>query len=161
MKPKFVLGGLFSEAWARSVTSYARSMDYYNARRRDGLQPSTPFIDIFDINHQHVILIFGNGLYLMITMAFFLFMKRRETGLKLRWLLVIYDALNVIIAAYVAFSILQYKLGHVGLLLCNPLTNDEEGYRIAKIFGLFYLQKYFEFIDTWFFILRKSSRQVR
>jgi elongation of very long chain fatty acids protein 4 len=28
------------------------------------------------------------------------------------------------------------------------------------VFVWFYLQKYFEFLDTWFFVLRKSSRQV-
>jgi GNS1/SUR4 family len=46
------------------------------------------------------------------------------------------------------------------LAICNPLANDAAGYRIAGVFVLFYLQKYLEFFDTWFFILRKSSRQV-
>ena len=74
--------------------------------------------------------------------------------------LVIYDAINVVLAGYIAFSTLKYKLTHNGLLLCNPIINNIEGHKISKIFILFYLQKYFEFIDTWFFILRKSSRQV-
>jgi hypothetical protein len=87
-------------------------------------------------------------------------MKKRSKGFQLRWLLVVYDAFNVILSAYIAFSTLKYKLSHAGLLLCNPIATDEAGYKIAKVFILFYFQKYVEFIDTWFFLLRKSSRQV-
>ena len=155
-----ILGGLVSEAWARASISYANSMQYYNLRVRKGVQPRTPIINVFDMRQQNMLLITANSIYLIVTMLLFIFMKKKQTGYRLRWLLVIYDAINVIVAAYIAISVLDYKLGHVGLLLCNSIQNDEEGYRIANIFVLFYFQKYFEFIDTWFFILRKSKRQV-
>lgn len=160
MKPPFVLGGLFSEAWARSVGSYSRSMEYYNIRVKEGTQPTFPYINIFEVNTQNNFLCVANCLYLIITIALYTYMKKRSTGFRLRWVLVVYDALNVIVAFYIAFSTIQYKIHHGGLLLCNPIVNDPEGYRIARVFVLFYLQKYLEFFDTWFFILRKSSRQV-
>lgn len=160
IKPRVVLGGLVSEAWARSVGSYSRSLEYYNVRVKDGSQPSIPFINVFDVNKNTVLLCAMNSLYLIITFGIFWYMKRRQKGFQLRWLLVTYDALNVVLAAYIAISTLKYKLGHGGLLLCNPIATDAEGYSIANVFVLFYFQKYFEFFDTWFFLLRKSSRQV-
>lgn len=160
MKPNFVLGGLISEAWARSRISYTRSMDQYRIRVENGLQPQTPYINFFDVKQQNALLVVANVTYLTVAMILLVMMKKRVTGMRLRWWLVFYDAINVGLAAYIAISTLKYKLGHGGLLLCNPISNDFEGYRIANVFVLFYLQKYFEFIDTWFFILRKSSRQV-
>lgn len=161
IKPRVVLGGLVSEAWARSVGSYSRSMEYYNVRVKDGSQPYIPFINVFDVNKNTVLLCAMNSLYLIITFGIFWYMKRRQKGFQLRWLLVTYDALNVVLAAYIATSTLKYKLGHGGLLLCNPIATDAEGYNIARVFVLFYFQKYLEFFDTWFFLLRKSSRQVQ
>jgi hypothetical protein len=158
--PLFVIGGLISEAYARSQASYAKSLESYNSRVREGLQPSTPFIDIFNVEQQYNLLAFMISFYLIFSVCLFLYMKKRSSGFKLRWILVLYDASNVALAAYIAFSTLQYKLRHGGLLLCNSIQNDTEGYRIAQVFVLFYLQKYLEFFDTWFFLLRKSSRQV-
>lgn len=155
-----IFQGLLHEAIVRSIQSYNRSLNAYNARVRDGLQPSTPVVNLFDVRQQNLVLLIGNSLYLLITLGLFFFMKRRQTGFRLRWLLCIYDAINVVGACYIAFYILQYKLSHSGLLLCNPITNDEDGYRLARVFTLFYIQKYFEFVDTWFFLLRKSFRQV-
>ena len=160
IKPRVVIGGLVSEAWARSVGSYSRSMEYYNVRVKEGSQPSIPFLNVFDVNKNTVLLCTMNSLYLIITLGIFWYMKRRQKGFQLRWLLVAYDALNVVLAAYIAVSTLKYKLGHGGLLLCNPIATDAEGYNIARVFVLFYFQKYLEFFDTWFFLLRKSSRQV-
>ena len=45
-------------------------------------------------------------------------------------------------------------------LICNKITYDEAGLQISKVFAIFYLQKYLEFWDTWFFLFRKSFRQV-
>lgn len=156
-----VLRGLVSEAWARSVASYTRSLEYYHNRTRDGLQPHTPYFDVFNVAQQNTFLCCANAAYLVITIILFAYMKRRASGFRLRWILVIYDASNVVIASYIAMSILRYKLTHGGLLVCNTLANDPDGYRMSWVFALFYMQKYYEFLDTWFFILRKSSRQVQ
>eukprot|EP00601_Ochromonadales_sp_CCMP2298_P009380 CAMPEP_0173263364 /NCGR_PEP_ID=MMETSP1142-20121109/27323_1 /TAXON_ID=483371 /ORGANISM="non described non described, Strain CCMP2298" /LENGTH=361 /DNA_ID=CAMNT_0014198673 /DNA_START=243 /DNA_END=1324 /DNA_ORIENTATION=- len=160
MKPPFVLGGLVSEAIGRSMLSYSQALQHYNIRVKEDLQPSFPILNLFNYEVQNGFLCAANLFYLCVTLVLFTYMKKRPNGYRLRWVLVIYDAVNVLLASYIAFRTLQYKIHHGGLLLCNPLMNDVEGYRISRVFLLFYLQKYFEFLDTWFFILRKSSRQV-
>lgn len=160
MKTEFIIGGLVSEAFGRAVQSYTSSLEYYNLRVNNGYQPYSPYINFFNIDKQNSFICVMNLLYILITMLLFFYMRKRKTGFRLRWILLIYDGLNVMIAGYVAISILQYKYKHAGLLLCNNLSNDADGLRISKIFLMFYLQKYFEFFDTWFFILRKSQRQV-
>lgn len=156
-----ILRGLLSEAWGRSVASYERSLEYYNTRVKDGLQPHTPYVDVFNVEQQNNFLCWANAAYLVITVILFAYMKRRASGFRLRWILVLYDGSNVVIASYIAMSILRYKLTRGGFLVCNTLANDPEGYRMSWVFALFYIQKYYEFLDTWFFILRKSSRQVQ
>lgn len=159
----WVLGGLLSEGWSRLLISYNKSIDYYETRRRLGFQPRSSLtlmrIDLFDINHQQMLLLAGNAIYIIVTMLLFAHMKRKAQAYRLRWVLVVYDALNVLITFYVCLSIIKYKL-RSGMLLCNSLANDLEGHKIARVFALFYLQKYLEFFDTWWFIMRKSFRQV-
>lgn len=155
-----ILGGLLSEAWARFSFSYSKSLDFYNIRVKSGLQPSAPFLNVFDTKYQYTIMIVANCLYILITLFLSLYMKKKKSGYRLRWILVFYDALNVCLAAYVSYSTIMYKFRHGGMLLCNPLSHDLEGSKMATVFALFYLNKYIEFFDTWFFILRKSFRQV-
>ena len=142
IRPKHVLGGLVSEAWARSVGSYGRSIEMYKLRVADGTQPSFPFINVFDVKTNNVLIWTMNFIYIVVTAVIFLYMKRRTKGFRLRWLLCVYDALNVVLAAYISLQTLKYKLGHSGLLLCNPISIDGEGYNIARVFVLFYFQKY-------------------
>lgn len=142
--------------------SFDKAMESYVQRVKANLQPtigSESIINFFDISHQYTCLIVANILYLAITIFLFMHMKTKVKAYRLRWVLVIYDAVNVLITAYISYSIIFYKLKN-GLLICNSVMNDAEGHRIARVFLLFYLQKYLEFFDTWFFILRKSFRQV-
>lgn len=156
-----VVLGLVSEAAVRSSKSYRQSLNAYFARVESGTQPSTPFIDLFNIQHQIVLLIVANSIYLLVTVLLFHMMRRRGKGYHVRWLLLLYDAINVYLAGYIAFSTLQYKLSYGGgMLICNSISNEVEALAILPVFVLFYLQKFFEFFDTWFFVLRKSSRQV-
>jgi hypothetical protein len=154
-----IIGGLLSEGWSRLLISYDKSLEYYENRQRLGLQPQTPLLNLFDIHHQYSLLLAGNAIYILTTLLLFSHMKRKQQAYRLRWVLVIYDALNVLLTAYVCFSILKYKF-RSGMLLCNSVANDQEGHKIAKIFALFYIQKYLEFFDTWWFIMRKSFSQV-
>ena len=156
-----VLLGLVSEAAVRSSKSYRQSLNAYFSRVENGTQPSTPFIDVFNIQHQIILLVMANSLYLLITVLLFHWMRRRTKGFHLRWLLLLYDAINVCLAGHIAFSTLQYKLSYGGgMLICNPISNEVDALAILPVFVLFYLQKFFEFFDTWFFVLRKSARQV-
>ena len=156
-----VVLGLVSEAAVRSSKSYRQSLNAYFARISHGTQPSTPLIDLFNIQHQVVLLVVANSIYLLVTVLLFNMMRKRSKGYHLRWLLLSYDAINVCLAGYIAISTLQYKLGYGGgMLICNSISNELEALRILPVFILFYVQKFFEFFDTWFFVLRKSARQV-
>jgi hypothetical protein len=154
------LGLALSNVYDRFVYSYAHSLELYNTRLLTGLQPHTPYFDVFNVDQQNSFLCHANALYLIVTIALFVLMKRRAAGLRLRWILVLYDGSNVVLSTYIAYSILLYKLNDGGQFVCNELANNPAGYQLSWIFALFYLQKYYEFLDTWFFILRKSSRQV-
>lgn len=160
MSSNVVLKGLASEAWARSTASYMRSTEFYHIRIRDGNQPKTPYINLFDINHQKVLMTVFNLIYVVVSFSLLLYMKTRKTGWRLRWYRVVYNSLQLILAAYISLSIFNHKLDHGGLLLCNSISNDSGSYRMTNIFTLFCVQKYLECIDTWFLIMRKSSQQV-
>merc|ERR1719389_53497 len=47
-----------------------------------------------------------------------------------------------------------------GSFACNETDRTKKGEFLAWIFWVFFAQKFWEFLDTFFFILRKSFRQV-
>eukprot|EP00656_Telonema_subtile_P006214 TRINITY_DN12850_c0_g1_i3.p1 TRINITY_DN12850_c0_g1~~TRINITY_DN12850_c0_g1_i3.p1 ORF type:complete len:301 (-),score=60.90 TRINITY_DN12850_c0_g1_i3:243-1145(-) len=59
---------------------------------------------------------------------------------------------------YVVVGIGWYKYNHPGTFMCNPLPEQDS--ELTWLFWVFYAQKYWEFLDTWVFILRCSFRQV-
>lgn len=100
----------------------------------------------------------------------------------MRGLMLGYNTLNVCVSLFVAISLLFFKInsrgfdvggvcmgsdecklspGGVGGFVCNPLRTDLQGQMVARVFAVFYLQKYLELVDTFLFLLRKSFRQVR
>ena len=108
--------------------------------------------------------------------------KKRKEPVRLRALMLGYNSLNVCISLFVACSLLFFKItsrgfdgggvggdvsalspggvGGVGGFVCNPLRTDVQGQRVARVFAVFYLQKYLELVDTFLFVLRRSFRQV-
>jgi hypothetical protein len=75
----------------------------------------------------------------------------------------VYNAICVVLAGYVAYGYVDYKLRHWDdlVFVCNPNARDgEKGERLALILWVFAMQKYWEFCDTFFFILRKNFNQV-
>lgn len=110
--------------------------------------------------------------------------QKRKEPVRLRALMLGYNTLNVCISLFVACSLLYFKItsrgfdgrgvggdgsvlppggvgSGVGGFVCNPLRTDRQGQRVARVFALFYLQKYLELVDTFLFLLRRSFRQVR
>ncbi|KAL7013100.1 hypothetical protein ACKWTF_015193 [Chironomus riparius] len=84
------------------------------------------------------------------------FMEARKP-FKVTKLLIIYNFLQTIWSCY-----LFWEIGMAGWFgrynwRCEPFdpSNDEYAVRMARAFYLFYLSKFFEFFDTFFFILRK------
>lgn len=52
----------------------------------------------------------------------------------------------------------MHKYNHPGTFMCNALPLQDTG--LAWLFWVFYAQKFWEFLDTWIFVLRCSFRQV-
>ncbi|CAM9899489.1 unnamed protein product, partial [Ectocarpus sp. 12 AP-2014] len=106
--------------------------------------------------------------------------QRRKEPVRLRALMLGYNTINVCISLFVACSLLFFKVtsrgfnggggdgsvvspgggGGVGGFVCNPLRTDLQGQMVARVFAVFYLQKYLELVDTFLFLLRRSFRQV-
>jgi hypothetical protein len=160
MKPQVVVGGLLSEAFGRYRSSFRRAVELYRVRATDRTQPTFPGINVFHPRTNTRLIWTLNILYVCAAVGLYIHMESRSKPYKLRWMLGAYNTLQVALAAYVALQTLQYKLGHSGLLLCNPMSTDSEGFHVARVFALFYLQCYLQFFDTFFFLLRKSPRQV-
>ena len=71
----------------------------------------------------------------------------------------IYNVISVLTSAYLFyeagvfwFSYYDYK--------CQPIEEGQKGLRMAEAFHLYFLSKFFEFFDTFFFIARKKFSHV-
>ena len=75
-----------------------------------------------------------------------------------------YNLSCVCLAGISAVCITLYKFNHPGgKFVCNPhggQLNDTADGLLQIGFWFFYHQKYWEFLDTFIFMLRKSTRQV-
>eukprot|EP01060_Flectonema_neradi_P030495 TRINITY_DN4452_c0_g1_i1.p1 TRINITY_DN4452_c0_g1~~TRINITY_DN4452_c0_g1_i1.p1 ORF type:complete len:364 (+),score=59.90 TRINITY_DN4452_c0_g1_i1:494-1585(+) len=137
----------------RVTVSYDKAQKELESRIAQGVQPSSPGANL-------EFLICANTAYVFITLVLYLIMKRKAEGFKIRWLLQIYNVICIFAAGYVLVGIVIHKVKNPGRFACNPLLTDEDGQRLAWFFWAFYAQKFLEYADTWFFILRKSFRQV-
>lgn len=96
-------------------------------------------------------------------------MKQRATPFAckpFKSILLVYNFLCVLAAGYVVWGII-YALAYVPRkFVCNKLAPAVEAEKeqlatfLSHVFWVFYAQKFWEFLDTWFFLLRKSFRQV-
>lgn len=103
-----------------------------------------------------------NTAYLIITYLLYQYMQRRDAipDKFLKPVIAAYNLICVFLAGYVVVGVIKYKLKHPGSFACNETDMTEDGYFLRHIVWVFYAQKFWEFLDTWFFILRKSFRQV-
>ena len=113
-------------------------------------------------------LVAANTGYVVVTLLLSWVMSRRKEGLqsilgvKIKTVIAVYNLTCVFAAGYVVWNLFLLKFGRPGNFRCNePITDDVElRNHVAWVFWVFYAQKYWEYMDTWFFILRKSFRQV-
>jgi len=139
---------------ARCMSSYAVAAERMMERKAAGVQPPMWYTDVTS-------LVTLNTAYLLITFLLYRFMSSRKEGFNLKWLLVVYNAMCVLFAGFCAVEVLLYKFKYPGSFYGN---NDNlvgpDNQRMAFAFWFFYAQKFFEYFDTWFFILKKNFRQV-
>jgi len=146
----------------RVQQSYADSSRAAAERVAAGVQPNLPFTD-------HQFLLWANVFYLSFTFILYFYMKRRAEPYKcksFKSILLAYNSSCVFLAGYVVWGIVTTHNMAPFKFVCNPTVIPGSAGDVghvnfsAHIFWMFYAQKFWEFLDTWFFILRKSFRQV-
>lgn len=105
-------------------------------------------------------LVAANAAYLFIALVLYLWMQKREKRFELKPVLLFYNLSCVLLAGYVVWGIVVAKLENPGSFACNAVVRTKDGDFLAWVFWVFFAQKFWEFLDTFFFILRKSFRQV-
>jgi len=118
-----------------------------------GIQPELPYTDNYSI-------MIGNGIYFGVSLVLYLIMSKRKEPFQLKSIIAVYNVICVFLAGTVVYGIVKYKLVHPGTFACNALDESPAGRELGWYIWLFYIQKYWEFFDTWFFLLRKSFRQI-
>lgn len=137
----------------RVANSWSIAWYDYEQRISLGIQPKLPGANL-------ITMVIGNALYLVISLVLYLVMKKQKEGFQLKRLMIWYNIVCVLLAGYVVVGILLFKLENKGSFACNDLLTNGAGQDMAFIFWVFYVQKYWEFLDTFLYILRKSFRQV-
>nr|WNR62020.1 elongation of very long chain fatty acids protein elovl4-like [Platynereis dumerilii] len=103
----------------------------------------------------------GSVLYLLIVWIGPKLMENREP-MKLRYPIVIYNVLIVLLNFYIFYELLVCTTKRGYSYSCQLVDRSDNPYevRIAKALWWFYFSKCMEFMDTFFFILRKKNTQI-
>ncbi|CAM9542259.1 unnamed protein product, partial [Discosporangium mesarthrocarpum] len=177
---------MFVRLYQRTAESYEAALSDYHGRLESREQPSTPFINLFDVDVEEGLLVGSNFLFLTLVVLVYMRMLGRKAPVRMRGIMLVYNMFNVCLSLYVAGSLLAYKISvqawdadteeltvsmpaflagpsarRWGGFVCNPMRTDPAGHAVASVFVVFYLQKYLELFDTFFFILRRSFKQAR
>eukprot|EP00036_Acanthoecidae_sp_10tr_P010565 CAMPEP_0182926516 /NCGR_PEP_ID=MMETSP0105_2-20130417/12122_1 /TAXON_ID=81532 ORGANISM="Acanthoeca-like sp., Strain 10tr" /NCGR_SAMPLE_ID=MMETSP0105_2 /ASSEMBLY_ACC=CAM_ASM_000205 /LENGTH=279 /DNA_ID=CAMNT_0025064413 /DNA_START=26 /DNA_END=865 /DNA_ORIENTATION=- len=105
------------------------------------------------------LIVYGNLFYISTLVVLYFAMKDREP-FELRGFMKLYNVTCVLLAGTSAYCMIAGKLQQPGFV-CNPQLDDTEaGKLMAWGVRVFYYQKYWEFMDTFIFMLRKRYRQV-
>jgi len=153
---------LAQELAQRLAQSYSEQDALWQKRVQAGVQPTLPFATT-------EFLVGANAFYLLFTFALYKFMMYRGEPYKckpFKGILLFYNFTCVLAAGYVVWGIVYAAMQDGRKFVCNrtvtPGDKDDNGNAafLAHVFWVFYAQKFWEFLDTWFFILRMSFRQV-
>lgn len=147
--------------WARFSNSYVAEWKLWEGRSAAGTQPTQPFTSI-------QFLVCANAFYLGLTFVLYHYMHTRNAFAckSFKNILLVYNLTCVLAAGYVVVGIIYVLRAYPFRFVCNDTvvsgSEDDPGYAslMAHLFYVFYAQKFWEFLDTWFFLLRKSFRQV-
>lgn len=138
----------------RTITSY------YLAARDPTINPS-----IVNIGTSLSTILAMNTIYISTVYFLYHWMKKQNFHFReqLKPIIHYYNIICILLASIVVIGLTGYKLIYPDNLtfVCNNGTrSDKAGTVLAYIFWIFYIQKFFEFLDTIFFILRKRLCQV-
>lgn len=146
--------------------SYDAANTALRAREAAGLQPDMPFME-------PGFLVQANAFYLLMTAVLYQWMKSRSSPIDcflMKKIMVVYNLSCVCLAGLVVKKFVEAKLqyNYPEQFACNEnrvlgeahALGDQGIKLVSEAVWWFYAQKFFEFADTWFFILRKSFRQV-
>jgi len=146
----------------RLLASWQQQNALLSERVAAGKQPTLPYADT-------TFLLWANVFYLGFTFVLHRYMKQREHPFRckpFKSILLVYNASCVLLAGYVVWGIYVVNKTAPYKFVCNPTVTPgsdlDRGHAefAAHVFWVFYAQKFWEFLDTWFFIARKSFRQV-
>ena len=155
----------------RVSTSFETSHSAYLLRLANGTQPrygleGLPAWLAFLDPHNTIAVGAANVAYLVICAVLTILIKARGSGFKaegmMKALMLVYNAVCMLLAGYVAVGILYVKAtGDPGTFACNKMDLvTAQGRWLAHFIWVYYAQKYWEYLDTWIFILKASWRQV-
>jgi elongation of very long chain fatty acids protein 4 len=143
--------------WERVLTSIEVAQLARAARETAGTQPHLPFSTPWHVAG-------ANMAYVVVTLVLYQVMRRGPEGVALpgvRPVMAVYNLVCVALAATVVYGVVSHKLVYPGSFVCNADAGTTPAdHRLAWYFWLFYVQKYWEYADTLFFLLRRSFRQV-
>lgn len=99
--------------------------------------------------------------YLLITKYGPRYMEKRE-AFKLKYSLVFYNMFITLLNAWMAIELVYcgFKRGYNSFCVLVDTSNNEYEVRIANVVWWYYVSKCMEFMDTFFFILRKKTNQL-
>eukprot|EP00928_Gymnodinium_smaydae_P009334 TRINITY_DN1347_c0_g1_i2.p1 TRINITY_DN1347_c0_g1~~TRINITY_DN1347_c0_g1_i2.p1 ORF type:complete len:425 (+),score=54.47 TRINITY_DN1347_c0_g1_i2:67-1275(+) len=145
-----------------ALQSYSQQWEHWERRVAAGQQPDLP-------GTSFAFLVPVNIFYLGFTFALHRYMKQRAQPFAckpFKSILMVYNLICVCLAGYVVWGLacihLTTPYKFVGNPTIVPGSSDDKGNAAfgAHVFWVFFAQKFWEFLDTWFFLLRKSFRQV-
>lgn len=142
----------FSNLTERVVASFYEAQRLREERIKEGTFLVYPTFEVALV---------GVFVYLVVTPLLYGWMSGRKEKFEPKWAMSIYNLICVYLAGYVVYGIVAIKLNRPGRFVCNDqIVGTEEAEKMAWFMYVFFAQKFWEFLDTWFFILRKSFRQV-
>jgi elongation of very long chain fatty acids protein 7 len=81
---------------------------------------------------------------------------------NLKWALVIYNAAQVILSLALVYGGVSAGWDGTYDFWCQPvdISDDPKASLMVKVVWLYFFSKFIEFLDTFFFVLRKKYNQV-
>lgn len=141
----------FNSVYARVVDSYNSEVKLYNERVEDGTQPKSELMEWDNLVMLEVA-------YFAIILVLYVVMKNRASPFKLVNIMRVYNLVCACSAGVVVVVHLVYR--PPGFMCTSRSLGNENGDWRAWAMWFYYAQKFLEFFDTFFIILKQSWRQL-